>query len=215
MTKNFRSTPIVVICASAFCTTLLTACPPKSNKRPTTPPGQTSLRYNCDLSAIGGGLSLESGVKAFHFSWLESTGPQGAGKILVSDDTYFQNESAVIFVVDNEKHIVDQVRDRLGNPLSFELNKRYLTIPEATTQLHMRVGNLILDSSSRALQSAPKNADSVTFRFDESFYQFKISETIPTVENYAQLPRAISSLDTVVCSFDGFTKTSPSSGGGN
>jgi hypothetical protein len=194
---------------------LLLGCPAGNKKTSYAPPGPTSLSYKCNLNKIGSGLPVESGSKTFFFTWLEPTHANGDGKILVSDENYDYQSASVIFIVDNEKNIVDQIRDRMGNPITFDLNSRFISLGEANSQLYMRVGNLILDSSARALQSAPKNADAVAFRFDQNVYQFNISESIPSVENYSKLPRTISSDGIEVCSFVGFTKTSSPTSGGN
>ncbi len=194
---------------------LLCACPPGANKRIVSPPGPTSLAYSCDLSLVGGAPEGLSSNQTIYFTWLEVSSPNAPGKILISDDKFDQQTAAVMFVVDNEKHIVDQIRDRFGKPISFDLNSKYLSSDDATSQSYMRVGNLILDSSARALSSAPKNADSVSFQFEQKIFDFSVSESIPTVENYSLLPRTISSGSNPVCSFIGFNKKSPSSGGGN
>jgi hypothetical protein len=206
--------PIRIPCLFA-CVAFLYGCPPARKKLTYLPPGPTSLAYECSLNKIGTGLPIDSGTKTFFFTWLESTKPDGDGKILVSDEKYDHQSAAVIFIVDNEKRIVDQIRDRMGNPVTFDLNTRFITLSEANSQLYMRVGNLILDSSARALEAAPKNADAVAFRFDQNLYQFSKSNSIPSVENYSQLPRTISSDGATVCSFTGFTKTSSPSNGEN
>lgn len=206
--------PIVLLITTSTALTCLCGCPSAARQKYYTPPGPTSLSYHCDMQQLAENIPVENLSNTVYFTWLNSPTPQESGRILVSNDKFNQHTSALLFIVDNEKRIVDQVRDRSGVPIAFDLNSKIISLDAAVSQLYMRIGNLILDSSPRAIQSAPKNAVNIAFQMEQRVYQFNITETIPSVENYSQLPRTITSANNVVCVFDGFAKRSASSGGG-
>lgn len=194
---------------------ILTACPatksPTGESTTASPPGKTSIKYNCDISQFSPSLAAQLPSNDVYFTWLDADKalPSDAQAILVSDAGFGQRNSSVTFIVDKKRAMVDQIRDRTGKPLEFDLSARYVTQDIALAQTHMRIGSMVLESATRAIQSADGKsaAQYVSFSFDTRLFDVLREETVPPVEGYGPLPRRIVSTTGTVCEFKGFAKS--------
>lgn len=187
----------------------LVGCFLSGAKRSVSPPGKTSIGWDCDISYFG--VTDSSSVKRVNFTWLPATADQAGNtsRIMASNSLYDESSSSVIFVVDNEMRKIDQIRDINGSPLQFDLNSKYVEYDKGMAQIHMRIGSLILDSSARALQVAAKGSAKVTFFYEAQEYQFSSSDTVPAIENYSKLPKDIFTGEKRVCTFAGYNSGGP------
>jgi hypothetical protein len=187
----------------------LCGCVLGSKKASVPPPGKTSAAWNCDITFFG--ASDRSPIKRINFTWLTPEPDQAAntGRILISNDLYNESSSSVVFVMDKERHAVDQIRNVRNDPLQFDLNTKYVSYEKGMAQIHMRIGNLILDSSTRAMRSAAKGSERVSFFYEAQEYQLSSADTITNVEGYDPLPKTISNGKQTVCSFAGFNSGGP------
>jgi hypothetical protein len=181
----------------------------KSDKHSVAPPGKTSIGWDCNITFFG--ASDPSPLKRVNFTWLANAvdQPTNTSYVMVSNSSYNESSSSVIFVVDNERRTIDQIRDANGNPLQFDLNSKYVEYDKGMSQIHMRIGSLILDSSARALRVAAKGSAKISFQYEAQVYQFSASDTLAAVENYSQLPKNISTGEQVVCAFSGYNSGGP------
>jgi len=204
--KPISTRNILVVFVSAIATS---GCISKRNKHSVTPPGNTSIGWDCNITFFG--ASDPSPLKRVNFTWLAPAvdQPASTSRVMVSNSLYNESASSIIFIVDNERRTIDQIRDANGNPLQFDLNSKYVEYDKGMAQIHMRVGSLILDSSARALQVAAKGSAKVSFYYEAQVYQFSTSDTVPAIENYAQLPKDISTGNQVVCAFSGYNRGGP------
>jgi hypothetical protein len=187
----------------------LCGCVLGAKKSSVPPPGKTSVAWNCDITFFG--ASDSSPIKHINFTWLTPEPDQATntGRILISNNLFNESPSSVIFVMDKDRNAVDQIRSVHNDPLQFDLNTKYVSYEKGMAQIHMRLGNLILDSSTRAIRSATKGSERVSFFYEGQEYLLSSTDMIKNVEGYGPLPKTISNGKQTVCSFAGFNSGGP------
>lgn len=166
-----------------------------------TPPGE-SLGYDCDANAMAEATGLEPAEVKVHLTWLGGEG--AAATFLVSDDRFLKSPSAVQLIVDRERRKIDQVRDKDGKPLSFDLSKPFLGVNDINQQANVLLGTVLVEAAPQNLVSP--SADS-PFGIGYSGVAFRIPDpkAVVTLKEYGPLPTRVvrTDGDRVVCAFSG------------
>ena len=168
-----------------------------SKESAATAPG-TSLLYTCFPNLLDNpqsGTAPENRVD-LTLSWLPSDSPTTPTQhVLVSDLRYDRAPSALVIILDKDKHHVDQVRTRKGNIFEIDMTAKNIPYEDAVAYSHMRLAELLLQKSvvastdEKALKSALGKAE---FDSHGRRLQADISRPLYGANSYGPLPLSVS-----------------------
>lgn len=166
-------------------------------KNESTPPGEF-LVYDCDAGSILQEKNVVEHVDLY-LTWLEQNEGAGSTTFLVSNERFLDSPSSVKLVVDSARRKIDQIRDRSGSPLAFDLVHSLVSLKGANQQVFVALSSILVEAAPQRILNPNGAEGEAIFRLGYNQSDFVVSDVrdVVVLKNYGPLPRAVVRRDKV------------------